>query len=285
VRDGAEVHVLAQSVYALSSLAPQDARRPYTNASTSGVAAYTDIETARTRALVELIERDAFARTWLAKRAPPRLDEKRMGEPIRRRLAALREAGYDAVPLSLASEHLPVAAIFIQSSRRAFTAVTTAAGFSWDEALDSALSETESRVQKHHGMPDHPAMQPSEITQADRHGDYYRTPKGHKLADWLQSSGAIATCDRSRFAVDGVSLLNHFADRGAEVYFCDLTPPLSSLDQGRRPLHVVRAFVPGLIPIWFGYGVEPAGMVDAAFSDYARGGWPAKSPVPIHPCT
>jgi hypothetical protein len=85
-------------------------------------------------------------------------------------------------------------------------------------------------------------------------------------------------------ALDGNDLLNHLADRGLDVYFCDITPPMSSINQGRTPLFVVRAFVPGLVPIWFGYGVEPAGMLKPS-SDRTAGAWPSRSPVPIHPCT
>jgi ribosomal protein S12 methylthiotransferase accessory factor len=283
-RDGAEFHVLAQCVYALNSLSVEDSHAPYTSSNTSGVAAYTDVETARTRALMELIERDAFARTWLEKKSPANLDEKRLSVSLRHRIGVLREAGYEVALLGLASDHLPVAAIFVQSSVRAFTAVTTGAGFVWEDALDSALSETESRVQRYHGEHDHPPMRATQVISVEGHGNYYRTVGGYKLADWLQSSsGTTIRRKRHGFPIDGPGLLNHFADRGLEVYFCDLTPPLASLNQGRKSLHVVRAFVPGLIPIWFSHGVEPAGMVELPDCHVARG-WPARYPVPIHPC-
>ncbi|WP_167481210.1 YcaO-like family protein [Acidovorax cavernicola] len=283
--DGKDIHVMAQCVYALSSLAPEDAARPFTNASTSGVAAYTDRDTARFRALVELVERDAFARAWLGRKAPPIIEETDLSQAVRHRLSRLRSAGYTLSIHMLASDHLPVVAVFAQNAAAAFTSVTTAAGFDWLDSIDSALSEAESRIQERHGRAPHAPLRMEDLTLARHHGDYFQTNIGFKAADWFASQPqSVSLQNMHGFAVNGPQLLGNFLAANFDVVFCDLTPSGAAVDQGRRPLHVARAFVPGLIPIWFGYGVEPFGLKEAHIAKPATAEDVHPS-LPPHPCT
>lgn len=284
-RDGAEVHLMAHCVHALSSLHPNDASRPFTNASTSGVAAYTDMETAQYRALVELVERDAFARAWLGRLAPPAIEEEGMPGAVRHRLARLRHAGYTASVHALPSGHLPAVAVFVQNVRSTFASITTAAGFAWEEALESALSEAESRVQQQHGTAPHSPMAAEEVVLATHHGDYFRTRAGFRTADWFASAQERVSMHGSQaFPSNGAALLDHFIDSNFDVRVCDLTPPGASIHQGRVPLHVARVFVSGLVPIWFGHGLEPLGLCERMGVNVELGGRPGH-PLPLHPCT
>jgi hypothetical protein len=45
--------------------------------------------------------------------------------------------------------------------------------------------------------------------------------------------------------------------------------------QGRHPLRVVRAVLPGLLPIWFTHGTEPAGLPAYRQAAGPRAGRPA----------
>jgi len=54
--------------------------------------------------------------------------------------------------------------------------------------------------------------------------------------------------------------------------FVDLTQPGAALDRGRIPLFVVRAIVPGLVPIDFGFGTEALGVPGARASTARSGG-------------
>jgi ribosomal protein S12 methylthiotransferase accessory factor len=49
-------------------------------------------------------------------------------------------------------------------------------------------------------------------------------------------------------------------DLGMRVAYVEITPERAALAQGRTPLHVARAIVPGLVPVSFGYDTEPLGM-------------------------
>jgi len=48
-----------------------------------------------------------------------------------------------------------------------------------------------------------------------------------------------------------------------KLVWLDLTPAGAGLDQGRTPLYVVPRARPGLVPISFGYGLEPLGLPEA----------------------
>lgn len=285
VSDGAEVQVMAQCVYALSSLDASDRVRPFTNASTSGVAAFTDLATARARALVELIERDAFARTWLRRAPPPLIEETQLSHDARVGLRRLRDAGHAVSVHALPSRHLPVVAIFAQHEANGFTSITTAAGMHWEEAIVSALSETESRVQQRYGKTPKVAMPIEKVVLASDHGEFFASRANFRSANWFASSTIqFSSMDGGTFPSDMSSLLSHFMDAGLDVHFCNLTPSSAALNQGRTKLHVVRAFVPGLIPIWFGYGLAPMGL----WARHGAAQGAAESLAcshSVHPCT
>jgi len=286
VKDGAEVFLMAQCVHALSSLDSADSRLPYTSASTSGVAAFTDLETAQSRALIELIERDAFARAWLRGAAPPVVDEIGLPGSIQGRVAHLRNAGYALSIHALPSMHLPVAAVFAQHSAAAFTSVTTASAFQFEEAVESALSEAESRVQQFHGKAPHPPLRQAHISLASHHGDYFRTRAGFRTADWFSSSPERVSVQgraSTPFPTNSSQLLDHLLDSGFDIHFLNLTPAGASINQGRTPLFVARAFVSSLLPIWFGHRVEPLGLLDSYRVNAGRSAF--TRPQPIHPCT
>lgn len=64
----------------------------------------------------------------------------------------------------------------------------------------------------------------------------------------------------------------------------DMTPDGAAVEQGRVPLHVVRALVPGMVPIWFQAGLQPEGMPRLLQSVGGAKGAPT-SRLFIHPFT
>jgi ribosomal protein S12 methylthiotransferase accessory factor len=285
---------MAQCVYALSALAPQHAKRPYTNASTSGAAAWISTEGAITRAVSELIERDAFARCWLKREAPPRIAPAQIPDAIQRRLDALSAAGYAPTVQLLESSYLPVVSVFMQSRLRRYTALSTAAAFQFEDALDAALGEAESRVQEYHGRPPETGMAPGEVHVAHDHGNFYRTAKNFRAADFYagarrELSGRELKARLRKLPKNAAALMGRLQADGVPIYACDITAPGSSILQGRTPLQVWRAFVPGLLPLWFGHGCEPYGLLER--HTVSLGMTPAQlrrlvsGPSPIHPCT
>lgn len=283
---GRPVSIMAQCAFAWGSLAPEDARSPYTNASTSGMAAWPNAQGAISRALVELVERDAFTRAWLAADAPAALEIASLPSYLLRRIKALQAAGYRASLQVLPSDHLPAVSVSLQRLSHCFTSVTTGAGYTFEEALDAAVGEAESRAQGHHDLSPPSRMEPKKVRLATEHGAWFRTPAGFRDADWyVQSRGSVSlhTLDHrhKKWPGNGDQLMDHFADAGLPVYSCDMTPSGASIHQGRQSVHVWRVFVPTLVPIWFGYGLEPGGMVsESPLHSESRSAHKS-----LHPCT
>lgn len=116
-------------------------RRLVASATSSGVAAHWQIETARNAALLELIERDAFMRAWLGQSPPPRADNRRLPQFAARRLNGLERNGYSFAALLLPSP-VPVVMVVLRSSTRPALVCGAAASLkSLSDALDRAMDE------------------------------------------------------------------------------------------------------------------------------------------------
>jgi ribosomal protein S12 methylthiotransferase accessory factor len=281
---GASVALPAECVHALTALPTRFGAQAVTSTSTSGMAAWPDAEGALCRATLELIERDAFLRCWLGKRPPPAIRPSSLPAAARRRVAALEGAGFRVAVLELASEQAaaalaPVACIFVQNRRAPFTAVTAAAEFDAEQALGRALDEAEARVASALARPARPLATARAVEGPDEINRYYQTRRFYFNADFLGAGAAAERFGMHRPTCQSWPELKlALAARGLRLLAFDLTPPGAAVDQGRVPLRVMRAVVPGLLPIWFQPGLEPAGL--ASFPPGAGGRAPS-----IHPFT
>lgn len=283
VGSGAAVSLPAPCVFALGKLAAQDAEWPVTNASTSGIAAWSTRDGAIERALEELVERDAFARAWLEQRALPAVERGLLSLSARQRIADLSGADYDIAVRAMPSEWLPCAIVMARRPSLAFTCVATGAGLTWTSAVEHALLEVETKTQDAHDRQPLSDMDPKQIQSHRGHGQWFRTRRGHADADALVATPTVdAPAFVSTLASTTASLIDRLIAAGRHVFAVDLTPPGASLSQGREPLHVWRVFVPGLVPLWFGHGLEPLGSIADAGLPIARA---ALRRRPIHPCT
>jgi ribosomal protein S12 methylthiotransferase accessory factor len=271
---GQATAVLAECVHPLSAL--PEAYRPaaYTLTSTSGVAAGTSVEDALMRATLELIERDSFLCAWLSGLAPVVVASDSLPQPIQRRLQELREAGLETKVLDLSNQWSPVLAIFAQSKERSFTTVAAAASYCRDDALIRTLEEVEGRfAQIACGMPPR-SVDLDCIGEVER---YYRAPRTYGQSDFFSRSNAVAS-----FSEVGASsprtwsaTQSRLTAAGLRLLSVDIAPIGAAIHQGRTPLHVVRALVPGLIPIWFHRGTQPEGMPRFKRAAGIAGGRPA----------
>lgn len=251
--------VPAECVHALSALPYRFQKNACTSTSTSGMAAGTSWQDALQRATLELIERDALACAWYGRHAPPAVKPASLPGPSARRIRALVADGFRVAVLELSTAWAPVIAVFAQSDSMPLTLVTAAADFSPEQALEKALDETEGRLAHARHFAPVPPGGADPMREIERR---YRSRRTYRQSDFLAASattlafGAIghAACRdwaqlKTRIILDGFSLLA-----------VDLTPDNATVEQGRVPLQVVRALVPGLVPIWFQAGMQPEGM-------------------------
>lgn len=236
-------YVLADLVY--NPFVPPDSndRRVHCRVSSSGVAYGRDEASAKERALLECVERDAFLRAWYSRVSPPQLDHRCVGEFSRACIRALQKRGWEVSLLCLTGAAPVVAAVGV--SERGLL-VGCAAGRPL-EAAEKALTELSVALT---GLPEQTPIRPDQIRKAEDHTMLYRQESVRRSAKFLTAS-AIRH-DASEFSWDGR------LDIQGNTYFVRL-PTADEVSD-----HVWRALVPGLIPMTFGYDTEPWGREDVA---------------------
>lgn len=264
--DGKPVHVLAELVFSRASLAAAGfaTARPYTQVTSSGCAAGVSRDDAGFRALMEVVERDAFMRHWLAQTPGVTIPRSLLPHATQQRVAALQAAGCAITLQHLPSDFGHVALVAAQHAERHFTTMGTAAGRDLVGALENALEELEARVYAwlHGHVPS--IAEPEQVTLTEHHFELYGHRKYFRRADRVlfpKAATQLEALPPSRPQETLAELVNVFAARALRPILVDITPTECFIDQGRTRLDVVKAFVPGLLPISFGYQREPLGMV------------------------
>ncbi len=258
---GARVWIAADQVYYGAELDNVMSGKPYYRATTSGVACFPTAHGALERAVLELLERDAFMRAWLSRVRLPDVVASQLSPEQRERLGALHEAGYRVAVKQLQSAYAQCALVFCQSEKRASTVIGTAAAYSMETAVDQAMTEVEAIVwvaarSRSESTND---LQPERVRSPENHRDLYRCRKYFRRADWLGEPRPTGGPERRLMtATNWASLQSRLFAAQLRLLTVDLTPPGAALHRGRCPLHVVRAIIPGLLPLTFGYGEEPA---------------------------
>lgn len=259
--DGKNVHVLADLVYFEEALMAHrigtTETHAYTATNTSGVATHRSFQQALENGLLELIERDAFMRLWLGANIARYVAATDVAAETRVRVSALIETGLRVELRCLATAAgVAVAFCAVQSERRGFTRVATAAHYDWEVALDRALMELESQIPHSLGGESQP-LSARQVTCAEDHGRFYADPRHFRSADHLLS----VPVEPPETEVPPVHDLSGLLVRLRQLDIDVLTVDLS---RNEVPgVHTVRVLAPGLIPIKFGYGNEPLGLAAA----------------------
>jgi ribosomal protein S12 methylthiotransferase accessory factor len=261
VASGSDILLPAECVHALSALPRRFAQQACANTSTSGVAAWTSREGALCRAVLELVERDAFLRAWLARAEPRQVMLTSLPSKARALLEMLQAMSH-RVAISRLPAPVPVYSAFIQATDRPFTAITAAADFDPEAALVKALEEAEGRAAQALAFPAPPVSSPTEVQSTQDVNRFHQTRQFFRSSDFFAAGPADEPFSRHPGTACSTwdALQNILAAEGLKVLAFDLTPAGASVDQGRTPLHVMRAVVPGLFPIWFHHALQPAGL-------------------------
>lgn len=266
--DDAQAWMPADLVHARATLAAAGLaeNHPLTYATSSGCAAGASVQDATGRALLELVERDAFMRHWLAQRPGAALAEDSLPADIQARLRRLRDLPCEIGVQALDSGWAHVYLAWVRDDARPFATLGAAAGLDPAEALARAVAELESRVLAWTRGHAPGLRQPSLARTPADHFDLYGLRRYYRRADALFDARATAA-DFPGLAAGrpmAGALLDRLIAGGVSPLIVDLTTSACVLDHGRRWLHVVKAFAPGLVPLSFGHGLEPLGMVAQA---------------------
>jgi ribosomal protein S12 methylthiotransferase accessory factor len=265
LRSGETVQILAELVFSRASLTPHAKiqRRPFSQVTSSGCAASTSMDDAVFRALLEVIERDAFMRHWLAQSPGHVVTQSSLSLQVRSRIQALEQAGCKVVIQKLDSPWAHVCLVAAQNETLHFTTMGTAASADFRKALEGALDETEARVYAWIHGHEPQITGPADVATTDHHFELYGLKRYFRHANRVLFPDADAIDMRIapfQFKT-AAQMIKRFAARGLSPVMVDITPKHCFVDQGRTPLSVVKVLVPGLLPISFGHQREPLGMV------------------------
>lgn len=255
VRTGKPVAVTVDHIYYPCAL-PADGKK-LAAATSSGVAAHEDRSLAVERAVLEVIERDAFMRAWLQRRPCPAVDIRSLPGNVQARIAMLNAAGVDVWVRAL--DVAPAVGVFAaaQCTRRHFTRVASAAGHDAHDVLDHALMELEAAVAASFALAPQPPLTPADVLTSQDHARIYAEKRYFRRADWfIAAPGETLGFDslKTKARTHG-AMVNQLVAEGQRIIVVDLR------DADQSGPHVVRALMPGRIPLTFGYGLEPEGMV------------------------
>lgn len=243
--------MLADLIYLEEGLAAHNRPSPYTSANTSGAAAHTCVEFALESAVLELIERDAFMRLWLGVPAVA-VQEQELPAEQQARLHRLRSAGMRVVLRDIGHAYCPVAFCFAQSMEQHFTRVASCAGYDFEAAMDHALMELEAQVYIMLHNPKPPPILATHVRDASDHATLYSQKSSFRRADALAAPADCLPAARD-LAHDWPTLTQLLRRDGQQLIAVDLS------DGAPLGTPTIKAFIPGLIPIKFGAGNEPAG--------------------------
>lgn len=242
--------------------------------STNACAVGSSLEEASLFAMLEAIERDAFLTTWYLRRPCVQL------VPASIRLESFQllwhrmqnvHPNYSILLLDVTTDvALPVVlcAAVKQSGRGSQVVFSSACRLHTDEAAfaamkdlsgfldpDSPNANDETRARK---LLDHP----EDVSTPEDHAAFYSLPemfgrlqflgfdaRPQRTAQEADQSAWIPRQNRYNLKLVVEEIVDRLSSLGITVFLKDLT----HREFRRRHLHCVRAIVPGLYPMWFGY--------------------------------
>jgi bacteriocin biosynthesis cyclodehydratase domain-containing protein len=227
----------------------------------NGVAADPSAARARSRAVAELLERDAILTTWVHRRPARRLPV--TGELVASLADALRAAGVQASLWRLDSAAaVPVVMAVGRGDGTGNLALTLGAACDTTTELASvrAMSELAGNVLSTAQEIRDGALAPipaEAVRHIDDHAAYYLSPAAGGALDFLSRPGgqAMAPGPPGPPAGGPHDVIPACLAAGLRIATCDITPA----DVAACGLRVVRAVSPDLAPLWFGWHREPAG--------------------------
>jgi ribosomal protein S12 methylthiotransferase accessory factor len=263
---GKKVRILGELVFSHAGLVAlgHSAPKPYTQVTVFGSCTGASLEDATVRALHTAMKNDAVMRHWLAQKSGTVHPRTQWPKEVVHRLDALTNIGCTITIQQLPAACTHVALISAQHEERHFTATASAACASFTEAVNKAIDKLEARVRTWmQGY--HPLIKLAEEAEtAEHHFSLYGCKRHFRRADRMLFPSDPASAPRwPRDLADHSleALLGRFSAQGLRPVAVDITPRQSLVDQGRTRLTVVKALVPGLLPISFGHQREPLGMV------------------------
>jgi len=258
ILSGETAYVLADCVYF-----PYTPRTPrYTMANSSGTAARSDKDEAIQHATLELIERDAFMIVWLNRLQMPSILVKSLPGFVQKRIKALERAGFRVIIKNFTLDLAPVIFVFVQSEKLTTTICAACSSFDTFSAIDHTMEEAEAAAYCRLKNQKVESIRPREVHRTYQHGDLYGQRHYFQQANFLVEDGAMMkfadVANTNKVPRTWNEFLEHLKTAGFPLLTISLQPGNQFSDFQIQK--VKKVFIPGIIPMSFGYGLEPCGM-------------------------
>lgn len=217
-------------------------RKLIVNTCSSGFAAYTNVNEAVKRGVLELVERDAMMRHWYEGESPRKLDYQILPVHIQNRLNYWRSRGREVFVLDISQKGVIAIEVVITSDTYpCFVSGASSTLGSFDEAVIKAFQEAESRLIYGLNEPNTRELEPEHVHSVLDHELLYAQSK--KYHEYVQ------------FLFEGkVSCTPPVATATAEALKIELEVAVIDVSEVHSLLRVVKVLSPKMIPISFGYG-------------------------------
>ncbi|HCJ66334.1 MAG TPA: hypothetical protein DHV62_03170, partial [Elusimicrobia bacterium] len=230
--------------------------------SSSGMAAHTVFDEAVKRGALEIIERDAILIHWFNKIKPKRIILGHTLDYTETLSTNLEKLGYELILADLTLDTMPVVIAMAVKKDGEFPFFAGAASYERKiDAIKKAEEELEftvSQRMKHRNKLRQKIKDTSlkEIREPTDHEALYLKPEMFKHLKFLFEGPVHRVSENELY--DKTDLYSVLGAGGFKLYHLDMTArEVRQLELG---IKVVRAIIPGFVPITFGYGQEPLGM-------------------------
>lgn len=262
---GSEHHVLGEFIYGSALNSIKITGGSYTAMNSSGCAAGRTLDDAVVAALLEVIERDAFMRHWLTQQPGLRIAAKSLPQDLQRRIRTMEKSGCTVTLQKLHSVAAEVVLASATHDNQHFTCVSASAKMDIGQAAQGALDELDTMVYTRLIGEDFAPIIPQNVNTPADHALLYAQRPYYRRADsvlspseeYKQAPEEQATSSSTPLS----RLKKNLKKSSLQALYVDITPDRAYIDQGRTRISVVKAIVPTLIPISFGYAREPRGML------------------------
>lgn len=209
----------------------------------SGIAAYSNLDTAILLGMLELIERDAIMRNWYERKPPNRLSGSILPMHVNRRIDYWKNQGREVFVLDMNSPYAPTVQVIITgNSYPCFVSGASATLGDTNQAILKALREAEYNLYLGLNFPEKEHISLERVASPTDHGLFYAFPEYLYNIEWLWQGSFTEKKPNQVFSFTELQKI--------------LEPILIDMSENNSSIKVIRVLSKKCLPISFGFGMD-----------------------------